>query len=93
MTMAHVAEILVDHPHLTVTDQVNRLYVQKTLNYADYRALLTTIAEERSLLDDPLTAALAIALADGRARMQHRRRYDAPGRVECPRGATAGRGL
>src|SRR5262245_25853121 len=65
--MTPVAEILTDHPKMTVIDQVDRLFLQKTITHADYRALLTTIAEARDQLNDPLTAGLAIELADGRA--------------------------
>ena len=62
----HVAEILVDHPDQSIIDQVDRLYVRKVVSGTDYSALVRTIHDERHLLDDPLTAALTIALSDER---------------------------
>jgi hypothetical protein len=64
--MAFIAEIYTDHPTQTTTDQIEKLYVAKTINAADYRFLVTTIAEQQAALDHPRTASVPMLLADGR---------------------------
>jgi hypothetical protein len=64
--MSYAAELHIDHPRLSLTDQVDALWKRHVISSLDTRALLSTIAAERGQLEDPSTAALVLTLDDGR---------------------------
>src|SRR5262245_30008403 len=64
--MPYVAEIYVDHPTLTPLDQIDTLYVRKTISASDYRSLATTVRVQQEALTDPRTAQVDVLLHDGR---------------------------
>ena len=56
----YVAEILIDHPRLSVIDQVEDLYKRHLISIAEYTPLTRAIYEKRHVLDDPTNGAFGI---------------------------------